>query len=242
MPARLAAGFCAMKRRCLEEPARPPRLLGAPPRPDRSLQALRRRRGFDVERCVEAKVALLNAYLTESGLKACVVGVSGGVDSAVTLGLACRAAAQPGSPIREVVAALIPMFVSDGATNQDIALARGRRSPLASAPGASPWICRAATARSRALSTRRSAPWAAPGPLASSSRIFRTPALYYLTSLLAQQAPRGSPRHHQPRRGRLHRLLRQGLRRDGGYPARLGPPQERGLRGRPVSERPRERA
>lgn len=153
----------------------------------RALQALRRRRGFAVERCVEAKTTLLNAYLTESGLQACVVGVSGGVDSAVTLGLVCLASKQPGSPIRKVVAALMPLFVSDGATNQDIALARGRE--VAERFGVQPVTVDLSSGHGAVKSAVDAALGAAGGPWASGQLVsyLRTPALYYLASLLTQQ-------------------------------------------------------
>jgi NAD+ synthetase len=167
----------------LASPALHPDLAGA-------LQALRRRRGFDVERCIEAKTALLNAYLTASGLQACVVGVSGGVDSAVTLGLACRAAAQPGSPIRKVVAALLPMFVSEGATNQDTALSRGRE--VADRFGARCLTVDLSSGHGAVKGAVDAALGITGGPWASGQLVsyLRTPALYYLASLLTQQ---GSP-------------------------------------------------
>jgi len=58
-----------------------------------------RRRGFDAERYVRAKAIVINAYMRVARLDACVVGVSGGVDSAVALGLATRAKSLPDSPI-----------------------------------------------------------------------------------------------------------------------------------------------
>lgn len=153
----------------------------------RSLQVLRRRRGFEAARCVEAKTALLNAYLSASGLQAAIVGVSGGVDSAVTLALAHRAAAAPGSPLRKIIAALAPMFVREGATHQDIALARGKE--VAERFGVehvtldlSPGHLAVKSAVDEALGVTGN-PWAA-GQLVS---YLRTPALYYLASLLAQQ-------------------------------------------------------
>lgn len=167
----------------------PGRLISPALHPDLAgtLQALRRRRAFAVERCVEAKTALLNAYLTESGLQACVVGVSGGVDSAVALGLACLASAQPGSPIRKVVAALMPLFVSDGATNQDIALARGRE--VAERFGVQAITVDLSSGHGMVKSAVDEALGAAGGPWASGQLVsyLRTPALYYLASLLTQQ-------------------------------------------------------
>jgi NAD+ synthetase len=164
--------------------------LGAPaldPELARLLERLRRRRGFVAGQCVQAKVSLLNSYARESGLRACVVGVSGGVDSAVTLALASRAAREPGSPLRRIVAALMPMFVAEGATNQEVALARGRAvaerfGVEAVTVDLSPGHVAVKRAVDDALAVS-GGPWAA-GQLVS---YLRSPALYYLTSLLAQE-------------------------------------------------------
>ena len=164
----------------LSSPALHPELLGL-------LADLRRRRGFATVPLVQAKIRLPNHYVRASGLKACLVGVSGGVDSAVTLALACAAARAPGSPIEKVVAALMPMFVAEGASNQDLALARGRE--VAERFGIEPVVVDLShghvavkQAVDGALGTP-GGPWAA-GQLVS---YLRAPALYYLTSLLAQQ-------------------------------------------------------
>ncbi len=152
-----------------------------------SLLRLRRRRRFDVERCIAAKVAILNSYLRRSGVSGCVVGVSGGVDSALTLALLRRAADQPGSPIRRLVAVLAPIFAPRGATNQQIALERGREVAAAfSAERAEVDL----TASQRAVKSAVDGgmglvgdPWSS-GQLVST---IRTPALYYVTSLLTQE-------------------------------------------------------
>ena len=75
----------------------------------RALALLRRRRGFDAALVLQAKSALLRAYCAQSGLAGVVVGVSGGVDSAVTLALCAQVARLPSSPLRRVVAALLPL-------------------------------------------------------------------------------------------------------------------------------------
>lgn len=151
------------------------------------LASLRGRRGFVAQRCVQAKVALLNTYMRDSGLKACVVGVSGGVDSAVTLALACAAARAPGSAIERVVAALMPMFVAEGASNQDLALARGREvAARFGVEAVTVDLSAGQIAVKRAVDGGAGVvggPWAA-GQLVS---YLRAPALYYLTSLLAQE-------------------------------------------------------
>ncbi len=152
----------------------------------RLLTELRRRRGFVVERAAAAKVSLLNTYMADSRLKACLVGVSGGVDSAVTLALACAAARAPGSPIERVVAALMPMFVAEGATNQDLALARGREvAQRFGIEAVTVDLSAGHVAMKQAVDGGlgiEGGPWAA-GQLVS---YLRAPALYYLTSLLAQ--------------------------------------------------------
>jgi NAD+ synthetase len=157
-----------------------------PPELEGELTVLRARRGFDAQAYVRAKTTLLNAYLERSGISACVVGVSGGIDSAVTLGLVTRAAQISGSPIRRTVAALMPMF-TEGATHQDAALARGRE--VARAFGATT----AEVDLSRGLEAVRASvergariaggAWSA-GQLVS---YLRTPALYHLAALLAEE-------------------------------------------------------
>jgi NAD+ synthetase len=154
------------------------------------LALLRRRRGFEAERYIQAKVVVLNTYLREARLNACVLGVSGGVDSAVALGLAARARAQVDSPLQKIVAALMPIF-DPGATHQGEAAAKGR--DVAERFGVVP-ITVDLSAGHAALKTAvdsamevQGEPWAS-GQLVSYAR---TPALYYITSLLTQQGYRG---------------------------------------------------
>lgn len=173
-----------------------------------ALERLRRRRGFGVERYVQAKAGVLNAYMREARLDACVVAVSGGVDSAVVLGLAAKAKAQPDSPIREIVAVMMPIFDA-GATHQSEATAKGRE--VAQIFGIAPTVIDISSGHS-ALKTAVDAalgvvgePWAS-GQLVS---YVRTPALYYITSLLTQQ-------------GRAAILLGTTNRDEGGYLGFIG--------------------
>jgi NAD+ synthetase len=83
-----------------------------------ALEMCRLQRGFNVERVVEAKVKLLNDYYRQSGLKSAVVAVSGGIDSAVVLGLVARAQQEPGSPIERIVAVTMPDHTNLGVTGQ----------------------------------------------------------------------------------------------------------------------------
>lgn len=155
----------------------------------RLLEELRASRRFHAGEIVDAKVALLEEYARAFSLDGLVVGVSGGVDSAVTLGL-CARARRPGSPIGRVVAVLAPMFVKAGATHQDDALARGRSA--ARAMGAeevlvdlSAGLDAVKGAVDRGLGVT-SGPWAA-GQLVS---YLRTPAFYSVVASLAEQGCR----------------------------------------------------
>jgi len=150
------------------------------------LQEYRKQRAFRPDAYLKARLQLLNDYLRRSRIKGCVVGVSGGIDSALVLALMVRASRQSGSPLRLVIPALMPMFVEAGASNQDQALARGRE--VAAWLG----VQEALVDLSRPLNSMKIAvdqgygrvgqPWAA-GQLVS---YLRTPALYYLTALLTE--------------------------------------------------------
>jgi NAD+ synthetase len=151
-----------------------------------ALDAYRSSRRFDPERYLHAKSSLINAYFTQSGISGCVVGVSGGVDSAVTLGLIAHAARQPGTPIRRILALLLPMH-GEGATHQDTALSRG--AEVAAAFGVQ---CVTIDLSSTLIAARdasmagtgiKGTAWAS-GQLVS---YLRTPMLYYQTALLTEQ-------------------------------------------------------
>jgi NAD+ synthase (glutamine-hydrolysing) len=87
------------------------------PNMQETLANVRRLRNFNVQDYVDAKSRLLNQYFSKSGLNTCVVAISGGIDSAVTLSLVDYASKQPGSPIKNIIAVTIPSF--DGSvTNQ----------------------------------------------------------------------------------------------------------------------------
>ena len=76
------------------------------------LDSLRKTADFKAEAWIENKCKLFNEYMTKNKLKGCVVNLSGGVDSAVTLGLLCRAKAQKGSSIERVPAISQPIHSS----------------------------------------------------------------------------------------------------------------------------------
>lgn len=159
------------------------------------LARLRRYRGFCPERYVAAKTRLFNDYLRGSGLSALVIGVSGGVDSALTLAIAARAAQEPNSPIKKIIAALLPYYISAGTTGQSEATSRGEevvRAVQAGYKGGAVIESRLVDLSEPFKSMKQTVDsafeqegddWAA-GQLVS---YLRTPALFYLTSLLTQQ-------------------------------------------------------
>lgn len=89
------------------------------------LQIIREKRNFDAEDYVNKKASILNEYMRKFHLKSCVVAVSGGIDSAVVLGIVNYAMKLENSPIEKVVPLLLPIMKSTGVTNQDKATNRG---------------------------------------------------------------------------------------------------------------------
>lgn len=148
-----------------------------------TLAELRAHRRFDLDACLAEKARRLRHYLESAGLRACVVGVSGGVDSAVVLGLLARVKALPRSPLRRLVAVLAPI-AGEGASNQATALARGREVAAAAGAECAEVDLGSSFATLRAASEQglgmRGDAWAA-GQLAS---YLRTPAFYYATAVL----------------------------------------------------------
>ena len=128
------------------------------------------------------KVALINRYFQESHLDAAVIGISGGIDSALVLGLAHAAASQPGSRIKRIEPIFLPVY-NEGATGQGDAYLRAKE-----------WVgllgydlrhidlTSVHQAYAQAFGQDASG-WAA-GQMVSYAR---TPALYYATSLLSDQ-------------------------------------------------------
>lgn len=147
------------------------------------LATLRQRRGFDPEAALQQKAQKIAAYFERCGLDSAVVGVSGGVDSALTLALLSWLKDQPQSPLKHVIGALMPIY-TPGATRQDEALRLGQLA--ISATSAQPWLvdltdsAQALNAALNAHGPHQTDHWAQ-GQLAS---YIRTPALYTLAATL----------------------------------------------------------
>lgn len=164
----------------------PPNAENLKPGLTKTLTQIRARRGFDPDACTLAKASLLNDYMRKHGLKGCVLGVSGGVDSALVFALAVTASRMEDSPIRRILPLLMPIH-SRGASNQDVATARGREllKRFGFEPGEAD-LTKAFHALEEAVDAGakiKGGDWAV-GQLAS---YLRTPGLYYASSLLSQE-------------------------------------------------------
>lgn len=82
------------------------------------LAATRAERSFDPQRYVSQKINRLNEYMSTFNLSACVVAVSGGVDSAIVYAIINEARRKQGSPIKTVIPVSIPAYKSKGVTGQ----------------------------------------------------------------------------------------------------------------------------
>ena len=152
-----------------------------------TLDQLRTLRGFSAQACLHAKIALINRHFSLSKLTTAVVGVSGGIDSAVVLGIFTRAASQPDSPIQRIIGVLAPYKnIGQGVSNQRSATRRGQQvirhfgAERLQLDLSAPHTIMKSTIET---ASRISANAWADGQLVSN---LRTPALYHVVTLLTQ--------------------------------------------------------
>lgn len=151
------------------------------------LSQLRNKRNFNPQKYLQRKSELLKQYMAQCRLKACVIGISGGVDSAVSLAILKQASIMPSSPIQEIRALILPVFSNKAASNQQEALNRG--SELCISLGITPSIIDLTDSHRRLAETATNAlqvnedGWS----LGQFVSYIRTPALYFATSLLAKE-------------------------------------------------------
>lgn len=89
------------------------------------LTEYRKERHFNAESYIENKIFLLNQYCTKNKINALIVGVSGGIDSAIVLGLIKKAQAAPNSFIKSIYPLIIPVHRSEFTQNQEGAAQKG---------------------------------------------------------------------------------------------------------------------
>ncbi|OGO86843.1 MAG: NAD(+) synthase [Clostridiales bacterium GWE2_32_10] len=151
------------------------------------LNDIRKNRDFNAKEYIEEKSNLLNRYMSKCGLKACVVAVSGGIDSAVVLAIVTNASRSKNSPIKKIIPLLLPILKSSGVTNQNEATNRGIE--LCERLGLKPLIVDLTKVNDEIRTSLEGVleidgkEWAI-GQLGPYSR---TPVLYYTTSLLNQE-------------------------------------------------------
>jgi NAD+ synthetase len=143
-------------------------------------------RQFHAERYLLQKVALINHFFFSNNLDACVIGVSGGIDSAVSLKLLEQAMQRRNSPIKKIMALIMPIDCS-GTSGQE--QARVRALELVNKTDCD-CLVQDLTAATAAYikplednSEFKANAWAI-GQLAS---IVRTPCVYFHAALLQQQ-------------------------------------------------------
>ncbi|KAJ5077117.1 glutamine-dependent NAD(+) synthetase [Anaeramoeba ignava] len=73
------------------------------------LEEFRKKRNFDPETFCDKKGEMLNEYMKKFGLKACVIAISGGIDSAVCFALCMHAKKLKDSPIERVLGITLPI-------------------------------------------------------------------------------------------------------------------------------------
>lgn len=147
------------------------------------LARLRVGRGFDVAEVAAAKVARLARWFAAEGLDSAVVGVSGGVDSALTLALLKTTERLPDSPLKRVVALVLPIG-GRGATRQADAAATA--TAVCTSLGAEAWSAPLTDALAATVASLETASglrfdaWSEGQCLS----VMRTPALYGAVALL----------------------------------------------------------
>lgn len=153
-----------------------------------TLESIRLMRGFDSTSYIKSKINFLNDFMKTSGLSACVVGVSGGIDSAIVLALVVKASQEKNSSIKRVVPISLPALSTKGATNQTATINKAKE--LCDRLGVEQHVFQIDPSFEqifpqieKSLNQKETDNWAR-GQLVAYSR---TPFLYYTTSVLSSQ-------------------------------------------------------
>lgn len=88
------------------------------------LSEYRATRGFGAAQWIDAKCKMFNEYMAKCGLSAAVISISGGIDSAVTLGLIKRAMGMEGSPLKKILGVCQPIHSSAWAGDRAVECAK----------------------------------------------------------------------------------------------------------------------
>lgn len=150
-------------------------------------------RAFDVDAYIDAKVKMLNLFFRTNGLDAAVLGLSGGVDSAVVYALLLEARKQMNSPLKNVLPLIVPIH-GHGTTSQSLAEELAELVVETLAPYGSPrkvvrvdltpaYEAVVKTADSFLAYGAKTTPFT-DGQMAS---VLRTPVFYYYAAILQQE-------------------------------------------------------
>lgn len=151
------------------------------------LNNFRNNKNFDAKKYIENKSDILNKYMKKFNLSACVVAVSGGIDSAIVLSIVNYASHKKDSPIKKIVPLLMPISDSIGITNQDNATSQGLE--LCATLNLTPYIVELNKVNNEIREALETAlgitgkAWA----IGQLGPYTRTPTLCYTTSLLNQE-------------------------------------------------------
>lgn len=151
------------------------------------IELTRSLRQFTLENYLVRKTEIINQFFAGNNLDSCVIGISGGIDSAVCLRLLEKASQQPNSPIKKIIALIMPIN-SLGTSGQDAATARALE--LVKKVRCEYFLQDLTIAEKyyldQLIKFKQPNPWAI-GQLAS---ILRTPCLYFHTAVLQQEGYR----------------------------------------------------
>ena len=75
-------------------------------------------KNFNSKNYIEIKTEMLNNFFKENNISKCVIGISGGIDSAVVLGLLNKVKQKENSILKEIYPVLMPSLNTKGTTNQ----------------------------------------------------------------------------------------------------------------------------
>ncbi len=67
------------------------------------------KRNFNIENYIEEKSLMINNYMKDNKLSSCVIGISGGIDSAITLALLNNAKEDFNSQIKNIICVYMPV-------------------------------------------------------------------------------------------------------------------------------------
>ena len=93
--------------------------------PNVTLTKLRNLHGFNVHKHCQLKIVAINNFFESEKLDSVVLGLSGGIDSAVTLALLIEASKVANSPIRKILGIAMPIY-GRGSTGQYAATIRAK--------------------------------------------------------------------------------------------------------------------